>query len=191
MIRLKRDFFQRSTLDVARELLGKVFVYDNTVRLSGQIVEVEAYVGEDDPACHARFGRTKRNSVMFGPGGFTYIYFVYGMYNMLNFVTENEGFPAACLIRGIEPLEGIEFMKSRRGTEKIENLTNGPGKLCVAFDLTTRQSGIDLTGKKIFVEDHGFAAKKIANSPRIGIKEGRDKIWRFYISGNKFVSRGY
>jgi len=175
---------------VAKELLGKVFVYENTERLSGRIVEVEAYIGQDDPACHARFGRTNRNSVMFGPGGITYIYFVYGMYNMLNFVAEKEDFPAACLIRGIEPLEGVEYMKSYRKTDKVENLTNGPGKLCVAFGLTTKQTGMDLTTGNIYIEDHGIKPGKISHSPRIGIREGLDKDWRFFIDGNKFVSKG-
>lgn len=190
MARLGRDFFERSTLNVARELLGKVFVYENAERMSGKIVEVEAYIGQDDPACHARFGRTKRNNVMFGPGGFTYIYFVYGMYNMLNFVAEKEDFPAACLIRAIEPLEGIDYMKTNRKTDKDGNLTNGPGKLCVAFGLTTRQSGMDMTSGNIYLEDHEIKPGKILRSPRIGIKEGLDKDWRFYIDGNKFVSKG-
>jgi DNA-3-methyladenine glycosylase len=175
---------------VAQELLGKVFVYENTVRLSGRIVEVEAYIGQDDPACHARFGRTRRNSVMFGPGGFTYIYFVYGMYNMLNFVAEKEGFPAACLIRGIEPLEGVEYMKANRKMNKLEYLTNGPGKLCVAFGLTTKQSGTDMTSGNIYIEERGIEPGNISRAPRIGIKEGLDRDWRFFIDGNKFVSKG-
>jgi len=188
-VKLPREFYERSTLRVAAELLGKIFVYNNIARMSGRIVEVEAYIGSDDPACHARFGITEHNKVMFGSGGFTYIYFIYGMYDMLNFVTEKEDFPAACLIRAMEPVEGLELMKTNRNTEHISNLTNGPGKLCQAFGLTTEQSGVDLLGDNIFLEDDGYKPEKIKKSARIGIKEGLDNQWRFYIDGNKFVSK--
>jgi len=188
--KLGRDFYERPTLTVARELLGKILVYYDSVKLSGRIVEVEAYVGMDDPACHARFGKTGRNSVMFGPGGFTYVYFVYGMYNMLNFVTENEGFPAACLIRALEPLDGLDEMMKNRNTDSIVNLTNGPGKLCMAFGLTTDLSGLDMCGDRINLIDDGYIVEQVTESPRIGIKDGLDKDWRFYIDGNKFVSKG-
>jgi len=186
---LTREFFEQPTLNVARNLLGKVFIDQRTHNLSGRIAEVEAYIGRDDPACHARFGKTGRNSIMFGPGGFTYIYFIYGMYDMLNFVTEPEGTPAAVLIRGLEPLSGLENMKINRETDKIMDLTNGPGKLCRAFGLTTKDSGIDLTRGKLFVADDGYTVEHIAESSRIGIKEGQDRQWRFYIAGNKFVSK--
>ncbi len=189
MPKLSRDFYQRATLTVARELPGKIFVFKNKIRLSGRIVEAEAYIGQDDPACHARFGPTKRNKVMFGPGGFTYIYFIYGMYNMLNFVTEKEGFPAASLIRAMEPLDGLSIMHKNRNTDKVDNLTSGPGKLCSAFGLTTEHSGIDMTGEIIYLEDDGYKPDKIVSSERIGISDGRDKRWRFYINGNKFVSK--
>lgn len=191
MNRLSREFFERPTLEAARNLLGKVFVDHRKHTLSGRIVEVEAYIGQDDPACHARFGKTERNAVMFGPGGFTYVYFIYGMYDMLNFVTEPEGNPAAVLIRALEPLEGLKYMKKNRGTDKIENLTNGPGKLCRAFGLTTAQSGFDLIRGKLFVADDGYKIEQITDSPRIGIKEGTKRHWRFYIHGNKFVSKVY
>jgi len=187
--RLTRDFFEQPTLDAARNLLGKVFFDQRINNLSGRIVEVEAYIGRDDPACHARFGQTERNSVMFGPGGFTYIYFIYGMYDMLNFVTEPAGTPAAVLIRALEPLSGLEIMKINRKTDKRVNLTNGPGKLCRAFGLTTADSSLDLTSGKLFVADDGYKAEHIAVSSRIGIKEGTKRQWRFYIDGNKFVSK--
>lgn len=189
VVRLNRNFYLRPTLDVARELLGKVFVYRDKQLLSGRIVEVEAYIGQDDPACHARFGKTSRNAVMFGQGGFTYVYFIYGMYDMLNFVCEREGFPAACLVRALEPLEGIELMKKRRGTDDIVRLTSGPGKLTRAFGLTVAQSGLDLVSDGIYVADDGFVPDKIGQSPRIGIKTGLDLKWRFFIEGNKFVSK--
>ncbi|HER00552.1 MAG TPA: DNA-3-methyladenine glycosylase [candidate division Zixibacteria bacterium] len=189
MPKLARDFYERPTLTIAGELPGKIFVFKNKSRISGRIVEVEAYIGRDDPACHARFGLTRRNSVMFGPGGVTYIYFIYGMYNMLNFVTEKAGFPAACLIRAIEPLEGLEIMYKNRGTDVRRNLTNGPGKLCTAFGLTTKHSGIDMTEDIIFLEDDGYKPGKIIRTERIGIRDGRDKKWRFFIEGNEFVSK--
>jgi DNA-3-methyladenine glycosylase len=188
--KLGRDFFEMPTLQVARELLGKILVYYDRVELSGRIVEVEAYIGMDDPACHARFGKTKRNNVMFGPGGFTYVYFVYGMYNMLNFVTEKEGFPAACLIRALEPVVGLDEMKKNRKMDNVANLTNGPGKLCMAFGLTTDHSGLDMCGDRIYVTDDSHKVEQVVSSPRIGIKDGLDKDWRFFIDGNKFVSKG-
>ena len=135
MVILQQDFFARPTLTVAQELLGKVLVRDiDGQRLSGRIVETEAYIGPDDTACHASKGRTPRTEVMFGPGGFAYVYFIYGMYHMLNFITEQEDFPAAVLIRAIEPLEGVEHMRTHRNNPMPEaNLTNGPGKLCQAL----------------------------------------------------------
>jgi len=188
--RLLRDFFERPTLNVANDLLGKVFIIkQNENTLSGRLVEVEAYIGQDDPACHARLGKTNRNAVMFGQGGFTYVYFIYGMYNMLNFVTESAERPAAVLIRAMEPLDGIKVMKKNRNTDELINLTNGPGKLCQAFGLTTKHSRIDLITGNIYVADDGYRTEQVVRSSRIGIREGLEKDWRFYISGNKFVSK--
>jgi DNA-3-methyladenine glycosylase len=187
---LDRGFYTRPTLTVAEELLGKRLVRQvDGATLVGRIVEVEAYIGEDDPACHARFGRTGRNSVMYGQGGFSYIYFIYGMYNMFNIVTEREGFPAAVLVRAVEPLEGIGTMQRLRGTSEVGNLSNGPGKLCRAFGLDTSHSGVDLTGKAIYVSECEDADYSIAISSRIGIRQGTERKWRFYIEGNSFVSR--
>ncbi|MCK4657797.1 MAG: DNA-3-methyladenine glycosylase [candidate division Zixibacteria bacterium] len=187
---LDREFYTRPTLTVAEELLGKCLVRQvDGAALVGRIVEVEAYIGEDDPACHARFGRTERNSVMYGRGGFSYIYFIYGMYNMFNIVTEREGFPAAVLVRAVEPLEGIDAMQRLRGTTSVGNLSNGPGKLCRAFGLDTSHSGIDLTGKAIYVSGCESADHSVGVSSRIGIKQGTERKWRFYIEGNRFVSR--
>lgn len=187
--KLGRDFYLQPTLTVANALIGKVFVLSRGRRtLSGRIVECEAYIGEDDPACHARFGMTKRNSIMYGIGGHTYVYFVYGMYHMLNFVTESEGLPAAVLIRAMEPLDGLETMKKRRGCNEIQRLTSGPGKLCQAFGLTVKDTGLDLTGDTAYLLDIGYHPRKIVRTSRIGIREGREMPWRFFEQGNLFVS---
>ena len=195
---LQRGFYERPTLTVAKELRGKNLVrYLDGTKLIGRIVEVEAYIGEDDPACHARFGLTQRNSVMYGAGGFSYIYFVYGMYDMFNIVTEREGFPAAVLVRALEPLEGIDTMQRLRGVNDVRNLTNGPGKLCRAFGLDTSLSGVDLTKHAgqapteldlLYVSDGDCPKFEIESSSRIGIKEGTGRKWRFFIAGNPYVS---
>ncbi len=188
--KLPRDFYRQPTLEVAQALIGKRFVvHRDAGRMSGRIVEVEAYIGEDDPACHARFGQTGRNSVMYGDGGFLYVYFIYGMYNMLNIVTEKKGVPAAVLIRAIEPLEGIQEMQVNRGRADIRHLCSGPGKLCQAFDLRVADTSASVTGPMFFVMDDGEVPSKIVASPRIGIRQGRDLLWRFYDGESKFVSR--
>lgn len=188
--KLSRDFFRQPTLEVAPALLGKTFVSTKDgKRISGKIVEVEAYVGEDDPACHARFGPTGRNSIMYGDAGHIYVYFIYGMYNMLNFVTEPKGTPAAVLIRALEPLEGAPEMARSRGTDSIRNLCSGPGKLCQAFGVTLDDTGKSLAGREYFVLDESLDCGKIARGARIGIGQGHDLLWRFYDSESKFVSR--
>ena len=188
--KLNREFFRQPTLEIAPALLGKTFVSaKHGRRLSGKIVEVEAYIGEDDPASHARFGPTGRNSVMYGDGGHVYVYFIYGMYNMLNFVTEPKGTPAAVLIRALEPLEGILEMTRNRGTDSIRALCSGPGKLCQAFGVTLEDTGKSLTGRELYVLDEKIACGRIVSGPRIGIGQGHDLLWRFYDSESKFVSR--
>jgi DNA-3-methyladenine glycosylase len=193
--KLGRDFYRRSTLTVARELLGKrlVRVVDDQ-RLSGLIVEVEAYIGEDDAACHAACGRTSRNEVMYGPPGVAYVYFIYGMHHCLNAVTEEEGFPAAVLIRALEPLEGLEIMRRHRPGRPDGELTNGPAKLCQALVIDRSFNGVDLcTGEVLFIEKgRTVTPEEIGASPRIGIKAdelARSVPWRFYVKGNDFVSR--
>lgn len=184
-----RKFYNRPTLTVARELLGKTIVYHQQDEIiAGDIVEVEAYIGQDDPACHAASGKTKRNAVMFGDGGFAYVYFIYGMYNCFNVVAEPEDCPAAVLIRGVEPVSGIEVIKNN-SPEKCKKYTNGPGKFCRAFGLTREQNGIDLTGEKLYIIDRNKSVNNIKSSPRIGIKNGRDKLWRFFDNDSEFVSR--
>ena len=188
--KLTRDFYLQPTLTVARQLIGKEFVLKRgRMTLSGKIVETEAYIGQSDPACHAAVGRTGRNAVMFGAGGYTYVYFVYGMYNMLNFVTEPEGQPAAVLIRAMEPQQGIKRMQKRRKRMGLLELTSGPGKLCQAFGIEVKDSGRDLTTGNWFVFDNSEKVARIARSARIGIRAGSDRLWRFYDPTSEFVSR--
>jgi len=200
---LPRAFFARSTITVARELLGKILVYQGrfgTCPYKARIVETEAYL-DDDPASHAFRGKTDRNAPMFGPPGFTYIYFIYGMYHCLNFVTEPEGKAGAVLIRALEPLEGIDQMKDNRSkkqknieprTWSLEQLTNGPGKLCQALGLTKAQNNLDMCASTspIFLCDNPiFADDNIVISTRIGINDEHNQPWRFYVKGNRWVSK--
>lgn len=184
--RLPRSFFDRPTLRVAQELLGKVLVIGKT---SGRINEVEAYIGEGDPACHAARGKTERNRVMYGKAGHLYVYFTYGMYHCANIVTEREDFPAAVLLRSIEPLTGIETMEKRRG--KKDHLADGPGKLCIALGLEKKShNGIDLcVGDENRVYDDGFRPEKILKGRRIGISAGKNKWWRFYYVPEKICGQ--
>jgi DNA-3-methyladenine glycosylase len=187
--KLPRRFYLRPTLVVARELPGLTIIYRHPNGImAADIVETEAYIGESDPACHAAVGRTERNDIMYGPGGHGYIYFIYGMYYCFNIVTEKAGFPAAVLIRSVEPVSGDELMaaNSPSGT-KI--LTNGPGKFCRAFGLTREQNGIDLTGSILYLIDRGNKRPDLEISRRIGIKKGADKLWRFSVAGSRYVSR--
>ncbi|HVP07435.1 MAG TPA: DNA-3-methyladenine glycosylase [Candidatus Acidoferrum sp.] len=187
--KLTRSFYARPTLEVARDLLGKYIVYRTPSELfAARIVEVEAYVGEQDPACHAAPGPTPRNQIMYGSPGFAYIYFIYGMYHCLNFVTEPKGHPAAVLLRAAEPDEGIPSMIERAPRSPHRTILSGPGKFCRAFGLTVKQNGLDLTGPTLFVEDRGEASPEIAQSPRIGIKNGVEHLWRFIDRNSEAVS---
>lgn len=190
-VRLKRSFFNRPTIDVAVNLLGKIFIYvDGSKKLGGRLVEVEAYIGGDDPACHACHGKTSRNEIMFGKPGYLYVYFTYGNHYLLNIVTEREGFPAAVLLRGLEPLYGIKQMMKNRGVDKLTDIANGPGKIAKAQGITTEQKGFDVTGDRIYVIDDMKPSGEIWCSPRIGIgNRGADKMWRFFIKGNPYVSK--
>jgi DNA-3-methyladenine glycosylase len=194
--RLNPSFFEHDTLQVARDLLGRRLVRIVAgQRLSGLIVEAEAYIGEDDLACHASRGRTARTQVMYGPPGKSYVYLIYGMYHCLNVVTEREGLPAAVLIRALEPQEGSESMRRRRANRPDRELTNGPGKLCQALDIDRRLNDINLTThEELFLEEgEPLIAERIATSPRIGLKvpgTAAEAPWRVYIAGNSFVS-GY
>jgi DNA-3-methyladenine glycosylase len=196
-MKLKREFYLREdTIEVARDLLGKLIVVpdDEGRRVSGMIVETEAYLGVTDRAAHSYGGRrTARNEVMYGPAAHSYIFFVYGMYNQFNVVTGSVDRPHAILIRAVEPVEGIEIMRTRRGAMKDRNLTSGPGKLCIALAIDRSLNGEDLHGNRIWLEDHrSFSADEIAIGKRIGIDyagEDAEKPWRFWVKDNPFVSR--
>ncbi len=195
---LKQEFFARPTLIVARELLGQRLVRELAdQRLGGYIVETEAYVGPDDSANHASKGRTRRTEVMFGPPGRTYVYLIYGIHSMLNLVTEAEDFPAAVLIRAIEPLEGIEVMQARRpaANRRLTALANGPGKLCQALviDKTLHNWDVSL-GQSLWLEPAPPVPDTcVTTGPRIGVDyawpEDRRRPWRFWIKDSPFISR--
>jgi DNA-3-methyladenine glycosylase len=193
-MKLDRSFYSRSTRTVARELLGKVLVRRLNGRLlSGMIVETEAYVGPHDLACHASKGRTARTEVMFSEGGVAYVYMIYGFYFCLNAVTEAEGYPAAVLIRAVEPLGNRAMMEYfRNQPPKPTDIASGPGKLCMAMQIDRSLNGESLTGNRLWVEDRGLSVARIARSPRVGVDYAgvyRDKPWRFFVSGNPHVSR--
>jgi DNA-3-methyladenine glycosylase len=192
-VKLPRSFYEQTTIDVAKQLLGKYLVRKhpegNTV---GRIVETEAYIGPRDLACHASKGRTARTEVMFGPAGHAYVYFIYGFYNMLNLVTEAKGYPAAVLVRAVEPVDGVELMKERRKSKVLRNLASGPGKLCQAFAVDRSLNGADLLANIIFIEDRGEPAPKFRATARIGVDyagQWRNKPYRFLIRGSEFVSK--
>ncbi len=188
--KLSREFYNRPTLEVAIDLLGKILVREiNGLSLGGRLVEVEAYIGEDDPGCHACRGMTPRNEIMYGEPGYLYVYFTYGNHYMLNIVTERKGFPAAVLLRGMEPMYGVDIMMKNRGVEQITDIASGPGKMAKALGITTAQKGEDLTGKHIYLLDDKMEISEIWQSPRIGLTDGRDKLWRFFLPDNPYVSK--
>ncbi|MCK4634793.1 MAG: DNA-3-methyladenine glycosylase [Candidatus Aenigmarchaeota archaeon] len=184
-MKLPRKFYSRRTDAVARDLLGSILVHQiGDKKLSGKIVETEAYFGKNDPGSHACRRMTPRNRIMFGKPGFAYVYFVYGNYYCLNFTTEKEGTAGAVLIRALEPIQGKDEMFRRR---KKEDLTSGPGKLTQALGITREHNGLDLVGKNLYVLERK-RPEKIVTTTRIGIKEGSELKLRFYIKENKFVS---
>lgn len=197
---LPRSFYLRPTLTVARDLLGKLLVRKIRGRvLSGTIVEVEAYLGEKDPASHAYRGKTKRNEVMFMEGGHLYVYFTYGMHFCCNVVTEREGIARAVLLRALQPIEGIQTMAVNRGVaargkelskSQTKILAGGPARLCQALAIARDQNGTDLLSNEIFIsEGETVPASRIVSTSRIGITDGREKKWRFFLKRNPFVSR--
>ena len=172
-------FYVRPTLEVLEEIIGKVLVHEvNGRRVSGAIVEAEAYIGESDPACHAAPGRTRRNAPLYGPPGRSYVYLNYGIHYLVNAVTEAEGSPAAILIRALEPLEGVETMQRRRGRREVADLCRGPGNLTVALGIDLRQNDKDLTRGRLRIEDRGIRPSGLEWSPRIGIRVGIEHHWR-------------
>ena len=192
-MKLPHSFYEQKTIDVAKQLLGKYLVRKHPEgKTIGRIVETEAYIGPQDLACHASRGRTARTEVMFGPAGHAYVYFIYGFYNMLNLVTEATNYPAAVLIRAVEPADGIELMKTRRQNGSLRNLASGPGKLCQAFAVDRTLNGADLSGNVLYVEDRSEPAAKIRATPRIGVDyagKWKSKPYRFLIRGSEFVSK--
>jgi DNA-3-methyladenine glycosylase len=200
-LKLSRAFYDRATLDVAHDLIGRVLVHCRRgVRTSGMIVEVEAYIGESDPACHASPGPTVRNAPLYGIPGHAYVYLNYGIHCLVNVVTEAHGSPAAVLIRALDPLDGIGVMRRRRaramkGRKRqpvsaidTHDLCRGPGNLTMAMGITLAENRIDLMGDRLFVEDRGIDPGPIAWGPRIGIRVGTETPWRAWVAGHPAVS---
>jgi DNA-3-methyladenine glycosylase len=195
---LKADFYARPTLDVARDLLGKVLRHRTPDGVAaGRIVEVEAYIGEDDPACHAAPGPTTRNAPLYGPPGVAYVYLNYGLHYLVNAVTEPAGSPAAVLIRALEPLEGLALMRERRSRVKWRHgkplpadheLCRGPGNLSIALGITLAHNTRPLTRGALVIEDRGAPVPDIVWGPRIGIRVGVERPWRALVAGSRAVS---
>ena len=188
-------YLGNDVLKIARDLLGKVLVTCwNKEYTSGRIVETEAYAGETDKASHASKGKTARTEIMFNEGGKAYVYLCYGVHQMFNIVTNNEGIPDAILIRAVEPIDGIDIMLKRTGKKKLdETLTKGPGNVGKAFGFHTSQCGLLLNSDELFIGDDGYKLSKamIGTSPRIGVDyAGKHAEWhyRFFAKGSKFVS---
>ena len=194
---LPRPLYARPTLEVARDLIGKVLAHDTPAGLSaGVIVETEAYIGESDPACHAAPGPTTRNAPLYGPPGIAYVYLNYGIHHLVNAVTEPEGSPAAVLIRALEPLDGEALMRRRRarGTAKrpgdltADDLCRGPGNLTRALGISLRHNRLDLTGSALRIEDRGLTPRDVTWSTRVGISVGLEQPWRCAAAGSPAVS---
>ncbi|MBN1120257.1 MAG: DNA-3-methyladenine glycosylase [Anaerolineae bacterium] len=198
MSRLTQTFFARDTLTTAHDLLGCLLVHEvDGQRVAGRIVEVEAYTGHDDLASHAARGKTPRNTVMFGPPGISYIYLIYGMYQLLNVIAKPEGvdYPAAILIRALEPVEGLQFMAARRTGRRRVEWTSGPGRLTLALAIDQSLNGIDMTapGSPLYFEEEiDVPGEQVQTGPRIGINVSepwQSMPWRFWLRDNPFVSR--
>ncbi|HEY0406292.1 MAG TPA: DNA-3-methyladenine glycosylase [Pyrinomonadaceae bacterium] len=197
-LKLPREFYTRQdTLLIARQLLGCRLVVPlmDGARVSGMIVETEAYMGPEDRAAHS-YGnrRTRRTETMYGLGGTAYVFFIYGMYYQFNVVAGRLNVPHAVLLRALEPLEGIEQMRERRPVKRDRDLTNGPGKLCLALGLDRSFDAADLLDERVWIEaaERKLAPRQIMSGPRIGIdyaEEHKDKPWRFWIKDNVYVSK--
>ena len=194
---LPRAFYARPTLEAARDLIGKVVVHASADGMAaGMIVEVEAYAGEDDPACHAAAGLTRRNAPLYGPPGRAYVYLNYGLHHLLNAVTEPAGSPGAVLIRALEPRDGLALMRHRRArgarpgapAPRDDALCRGPGNLTAALGVTLGHNGMPLGGGTLYVEDRGERTAPPVWSPRIGIRVGVERRWRCYVPGCLSVS---
>jgi DNA-3-methyladenine glycosylase len=194
---LPESFYQRDTVTMARELLGTFLVHKTRAgRTVGRIVETEAYLFENDPACHAHKGMTRRNAAMFGPPGRAYIYLIYGMYHCFNVVTAREGVGEAVLIRALEPIDGVELMQKRRGTEELKNLCSGPGKLVIAMGMGPKLNGcplfsgpLTLHSRESFKACDPHCTDEIVATRRIGITLAAHLPLRFFLKGTRFVSK--
>ncbi|MGI9950733.1 DNA-3-methyladenine glycosylase [Moorellaceae bacterium AZ2] len=189
---LSYSFFARDTRAVAQELLGTYVAHFSPEGLTvGRVVETEAYLGREDPACHSARGRNKRNAVMFGPAGFIYVYLIYGMHYCVNITTDKAEVPAAVLLRALEPIAGLELMARRRGTPHIRQLCSGPGKLAQAMGIDRRLNGTSAVEGlvRFYPPLPGEVLPEIVAAPRIGISQAADWPLRFYIKDNPFVSR--
>jgi DNA-3-methyladenine glycosylase len=184
---VNREFFDRSVHEVARELIGFRLGVGET---AGVIVETEAYEASD-PACHAYVGRTARNEVLFGPPGYAYVYLSYGIHSLLNFVAEPEGSAAAVLIRALEPTDGLDLMRERRGRDDLEGLCSGPGKLTEALGVDLSLNGDDLFAPPFELSEPtgAWAGLEVVTGPRIGITKAAELPWRYCVSGSRYVSR--
>lgn len=188
--KLTKSFFSRDTVQVARELVGKRLVrLEDGKRISGLILETEAYRGEEDLACHCRAGRTPRTEIMYGPAGLAYIYLIYGMYWLFNIVTENEGSPGAVLIRSILPQEGHQIIAQRRKNQPEKSWTDGPGKICIALGINGEMNGLDTCSRnaEIFIEERqDLDPGRITCVPRVGLSSvpepWRSIPWRFVVN---------
>ena len=190
---LLRAFYDRPTLEVAEDLLGKVLVHRTPGgTAAGMIVEAEAYIGEDDPACHAAPGPTPRNAPLYGPPGVAYVYLNYGIHYLVNAVTEAEGHPAAVLIRALAPVDGVRLMQKRRAPDgrhiDAADLCRGPGNLTRALGISLSDNLQDLTSSRLSIEDRGLQVDAVSWGPRIGIRVGVDKPWRCWMTGHPSVS---
>ncbi len=186
------ELFNSDCISIARALLGgRLNRLTEDGLLSGIIVETEAYLSEDDPACHSRNGKTKKNAPMFGPAGKAYIYFIYGKHYCFNVVTGPVGKGEAVLIRALEPLTGLKTMAKNRAQANVHNLAAGPGKLCQALQIDTSLNGHNLIDEPLYITLSGKkdADLNIIETPRIGISRGREKLLRYILAGNRFLSR--
>lgn len=186
---LPRSFYARDTVTVARDLLGK-YLRNQTSEgwVAGMIVETEAYL-QNDPACHASKGMTRRNRIMFGPPGYAYVYFIYGVHYCFNVVTASEGVGEAVLIRALEPVEGISLMKERRGGKGKRELCKGPGSLTKAMGINGEHNGVDLTLGSLAILEGNYYSTEVVTTSRVGINQGVDLPLRFYLKGNEYVSK--
>ena len=191
-VKLPREFYLCDGLEAAEKLLGKILIHRSPDGLTaGRIVELEAYMGESDRGCHAYGGRrTKRTGIMYAEGGHAYVYLIYGMYCCMNIIVNREDIPHCIFLRALEPVEGIELMKRRRGTDKLRNLCSGPGRLCNAMGIDKTLYGEDLCGDRLWLEDDG-CKPVIIRGKRVNIDyagEDAEKDWRFAVKGSKFLS---